>query len=369
VRQRRADRRRDQSVDAARATAGMDEEHDDLALGFVPDAYATEYRYPPSEIMRPCDLLLQRERLVEPAAGPGVLLAAQIERAGALLLAQSPGSVRGLSPRAQSRALLRSQSLGPIPGPSVEYQDTRTSPGPRSRSPSEARSRFPVSGPGSGSGFGSRLRFRVPAPVPGPGRSRFRVQIQSSGLGPGPSRSRSGQVQRPSGVRPSARVHFSAGAVPCGGHRSGSVPVREPSQCAGCIPVRGPFQSRIQVSDPRPQISGSLSARLSGFPVSALWLAGEGGGSPQDRFACRGDVSCPIASGPARCAAERAARSSSARIDDDQRGRAGGRVGPCRRQIQETPRILIPFPEWCVPPGAGPDRYGGAQGGDERLRA
>jgi hypothetical protein len=49
-------------------------------------------------------------------------------------------------------------------------------------------------------------------------------------------------------------------------------------------------------------------------------------------------------------------------------GRTAG-LAPCRRQIQETPRILIPFPEMCVPPGAGPDEYGGTQGGDERLRA
>jgi beta-galactosidase len=32
--------------------ARMDEEYDDIALGFVPDAYMTEYRYPGSEVMR-----------------------------------------------------------------------------------------------------------------------------------------------------------------------------------------------------------------------------------------------------------------------------------------------------------------------------
>ncbi|WP_295702123.1 beta-galactosidase [Lapillicoccus sp.] len=31
--------------------ADMDEEHDDLAMGFVPDAFATEYRYPTSAVM------------------------------------------------------------------------------------------------------------------------------------------------------------------------------------------------------------------------------------------------------------------------------------------------------------------------------
>lgn len=40
---------------AVRANAGwladMDEEHDDLAMGFVPDAFATEYRYPSSAVM------------------------------------------------------------------------------------------------------------------------------------------------------------------------------------------------------------------------------------------------------------------------------------------------------------------------------
>ena len=35
----------------ARWLADMDEERDDLAVGFIPDAFATEYRYPPSEVM------------------------------------------------------------------------------------------------------------------------------------------------------------------------------------------------------------------------------------------------------------------------------------------------------------------------------
>jgi hypothetical protein len=45
-------------------------------------------------------------------------------------------------------------------------------------------------------------------------------------------------------------------------------------------------------------------------------------------------------------------------------GRTAG-PWPCRRQIQETPRILIPFPELVLSHPA-PDRtgYGGAQGGD-----
>ncbi|GAA4509797.1 hypothetical protein GCM10023191_071500 [Actinoallomurus oryzae] len=50
-------------------------------------------------------------------------------------------------------------------------------------------------------------------------------------------------------------------------------------------------------------------------------------------------------------------------------GRAAGRR-PCRRQIQETPRILIPFPE-MVRPTRRRSGWGlrGTQGGDERLRA
>ena len=51
---------------------------------------------------------------------------------------------------------------------------------------------------------------------------------------------------------------------------------------------------------------------------------------------------------------------------------SGGRqgFGPCQRQIQETPRILIPFPEMLRPTRRWTGRgCGGTQGGDERLRA
>jgi len=50
--------------------------------------------------------------------------------------------------------------------------------------------------------------------------------------------------------------------------------------------------------------------------------------------------------------------------------RASGRVsGTVVRQIQETPRILIPFPEKVRPTRRRTGRgLGGAQGGDGRLR-
>ena len=58
--------------------AAMDEEHDDLALGFVPDAYATEYRYPPSQIMREItdDLTAHRGAGPRKALARSLLLAA-----------------------------------------------------------------------------------------------------------------------------------------------------------------------------------------------------------------------------------------------------------------------------------------------------
>ncbi len=57
--------------------ARMREEHDDLALGFVPDAYLTEYRYPPSEVMREVteDLQAHRGAGVNRALGRSLLLA------------------------------------------------------------------------------------------------------------------------------------------------------------------------------------------------------------------------------------------------------------------------------------------------------
>jgi hypothetical protein len=58
---------------------------------------------------------------------------------------------------------------------------------------------------------------------------------------------------------------------------------------------------------------------------------------------------------------------------DDQRGRAGGRGWALAAQIQETPRILIPFPEMVRPTrrwtGRVPGALRGAMGacGPERT--
>jgi len=58
--------------------ARMDEEHDDLALGFVPDAYLTEYRHPASTVMREITEDLTTHR----GAGPRKTLARSLMSAG-----------------------------------------------------------------------------------------------------------------------------------------------------------------------------------------------------------------------------------------------------------------------------------------------
>jgi hypothetical protein len=154
-----------------------------------------------------------------------------------------------------------------------------------------------------------------------------------AGCGHGPDCARSDSCGSCGGSRPPCRSHTQAVPTP-----------------QGDLPPCGPWPSGRGL----PPSSGQPSGRVLVSRTLFAWLCaggvvhGYGASCASTGEAVWRGVSVVIA-----------ASSSSAQMDDQRVGRTAG-LRPCQRQIQETPRILIPFPEMVRPTRRRTGRVTGA---------